>query len=248
MILINGIIYKVTNIKNNKIYIGQTITSLNERINKHYYKAKIAKEQNKTSNHFLNALNSYNKEDFIWEIIDTANEQNTLDEKEQYWIQYYDSIKTGYNIREGGLGRKGGDAFAEVCGSKPFLLYDENGNFIGEFINKREVERQYRINHGDLSQMILNDKGFSHGYAAFDKESFDLTKLKNRIIIYKKYKKDKFIGISKADNSQIGPFSSIAEAKRFLNLTNCHIGEVLSGKRPSDHGYIFKYIGEENNE
>ena len=239
-----GIIYKATNIENNKVYIGQTIETLEIRKNKHFYKAKKFKEKNITTNHFFNAINEYGKDAFKWEIIDVANNQKELNEKEQFWIKEYDAINSGYNIREGGLSRKGGNAFAIACGSKPFLLYDYKGNFIGEFINKREVERQYGINHSDLSQMILNDKGFSNGYAAFDKDNFTNQKLYDRINIYKMYHKDKFIGIDDEGN-QIGPFTKIAEANKFLGVKNSHIGEVLSGKRKKDHGYIFKYVKEE---
>ena len=119
-----GIIYKVTNSLTNKIYIGQTIENLQIRKNKHYFKARKFLKENKYTNHFFNALNKYPEETFTWEIIDYASNQQELDEKEAYWIKYYNSIKHGYNIREGGLGRKEGDAFAHACGSKRFLLYN----------------------------------------------------------------------------------------------------------------------------
>ena len=242
-----GIIYKVTNVKNNKVYIGQTIETLNIRKNKHYYKANKFKEKGITSNHFFNALNKYDKDDFIWEIIDYANNQTDLNDKEFYWINFYHSKENGYNIREGGLGREEGDKFAISCGSKPFLLYDNDGNFVGEFINKREVERLYGVNHSDLSQMILYDKGFSNGYIAFDKEQFTQEKLKQKLEIYKKFKHNSFIGILKDDsNIVIGPFNTINEANRFLNVKSSHIGEVLSGKRKTSNGYIFKYVEEIN--
>lgn len=48
-----GIIYKVTNSLNNKVYIGQTIESLEIRRNKHYYKARLYKEKVNCSNHFF---------------------------------------------------------------------------------------------------------------------------------------------------------------------------------------------------
>ena len=242
-----GIIYKVTNSLNNKVYIGQTIESLEIRRNKHYYKARLYKEKANCSNHFLNALNKYPKEFFVWEIIDHAENQKKLDELEIYYIKKYNSIEEGYNIREGGLGRKGGDAFAEACGSKPFVLYDSQGNFIGRFINKRDVERTFHINHSDISQMVLNNKGFSHGYIAFNEEDFSEEKLKEKIAIYNKHKNKKpFIGIDD-DNNTIGPFNTIAEANRFLGLSYSHIGEVLRQKRKKAAGYYFKYV-EDNNE
>ena len=237
-----GIIYKVTNSLTNKVYIGQTIEPLEVRKNKHYYKAKLYKEKAKCSNHFLNALNKYPKEFFVWKIIDHAENQKKLDELEIYYIKKYNSIEKGYNIREGGLGREGGDSFAESCGSKPFVLYNSQGEFIGRFINKREVERKFHINHSDISQMVLNDKGFSHGYIAFNEEDFSEEKLKEKIIIYNKYRKKKsFIGIDD-DGNTIGPFKTISEANKFLGLSSSHIGEVLSQKRQRAAGYHFKYM------
>ena len=54
-----GLIYKVTNIINNKIYIGQTIQSLKERKRQHYKFAKSKKNYK-----FSNALNKYDANNF----------------------------------------------------------------------------------------------------------------------------------------------------------------------------------------
>lgn len=48
------IIYKVTNLKNNKVYIGQTQKTLLERKNRHYLDARTKKD----NNYFHNALNN----------------------------------------------------------------------------------------------------------------------------------------------------------------------------------------------
>lgn len=42
-------------------------------------------------------LEKYGKENFIIEQIDTAQTQDELNKKEQYWIQYYNSVENGYN-------------------------------------------------------------------------------------------------------------------------------------------------------
>lgn len=55
------IIYKVTNIINNKIYIGQTIHSLNIRKSQHERSHEYGY---KTA--FSNAIKKYGKENFIW--------------------------------------------------------------------------------------------------------------------------------------------------------------------------------------
>ena len=60
-----GIIYKATNLINNKVYIGQTIRRLEERIYYHYYRAEHELEIIHT--HFINAIRKYGKENFQWE-------------------------------------------------------------------------------------------------------------------------------------------------------------------------------------
>ena len=95
------IIYKATNIKNNKIYIGATIRTLNERKSQHISCALRNADNN--NRYFYNAIRKNGPENFIWEIIDSAEDYETLMEKEKYWIKYYNSFgKNGYNSCEGG--------------------------------------------------------------------------------------------------------------------------------------------------
>ena len=93
------IIYKVTNLENQKIYIGQTINSLEHRKNGHYRDANCSKKKN---TYFHNALLKYPKDSFIWEEIETCQTKEELDKREQYWISYYKSNEIGYNLKAGG--------------------------------------------------------------------------------------------------------------------------------------------------
>ena len=88
------IIYKITNLINNKIYIGQTIRSLEVRIKAHTHaKSYIGK-----------ALRKYGLENFKIEVIDTASSADDLNSKEKYWIETYNTISpSGYNLKEGGV-------------------------------------------------------------------------------------------------------------------------------------------------
>lgn len=51
----------------------------------------------KLDTHFARAIRKYGKENFIIELIDTAETQDELNRKERYWIRFYDSIHHGYN-------------------------------------------------------------------------------------------------------------------------------------------------------
>ena len=86
-------IYKVTNNKNNKVYIGQTIRPVEQRWQRHKNDAL----NNVIDTHFARAIRYYGPESFTVEIIDTATTQQELTAKESYWISWYDSINNGYN-------------------------------------------------------------------------------------------------------------------------------------------------------
>ena len=86
-------IYKITNIQNNKIYIGQTVRPIKDRFHRHINDAL----NNIVDTHFARAIRKYGKDSFYIEEIDSAKNQNELNKKEQYWIQCYNSVKDGYN-------------------------------------------------------------------------------------------------------------------------------------------------------
>jgi len=233
-----GIIYKATNKINNKIYIGQTTQSLEDRIYFHKYRAY--NELNVTHTHFINAIRKYGINNFIWEVIDEANTQEELNEKEIYWIKYYNSIENGYNIQPGGL-RSDSDKFALSCGSRPFYVYKVNGDFIGEFINKKKFCREHNIPDTHIKK-VLEEKYNSYcGYIFIYKDDFSQEKLQKRLSKAKQSFRQ-FIAINLKTNEEFGPFNTMKDCKEQLRLTSNHIGEILKGKRKSQEGYTFKFI------
>ena len=93
-------IYKITNDINNKIYIGKTINSVEDRFKRHIQDAM----SNRLDTHFARAIREYGPEHFHVTSIDMASNESELDQKEQYWIQYYNSYNDGYNSTLGGEG------------------------------------------------------------------------------------------------------------------------------------------------
>lgn len=102
--MINGIIYKVTNKINGKVYIGLTTKELKVRKSKHLYASNCSE---KTSIIFYNAIKKYGWDSFTWEIIDQSYDTENLKEKERFWIKHYESNLIGYNMTEGGDGVTG---------------------------------------------------------------------------------------------------------------------------------------------
>ncbi len=119
-------IYKITNIQNNKVYIGQTIRPVEQRFHRHMNDAL----NNILDTHFARAIRKYGKENFIIEIIDTAESQDELNQKEQYWIRYYDSVNKGYNET---------DAISKCGGNTYQSKTDKEMNIIKNKIRKTKL-------------------------------------------------------------------------------------------------------------
>lgn len=107
-----GIIYKVTNLINNKIYIGQCYRS-NEKVTSDFLlrtrKSKHNADKQKSFLLFHNALKKYSNFDFSWEVLLCSTCTNELDYYENFYICFYNSLVDnggGYNLREGGLSSK----------------------------------------------------------------------------------------------------------------------------------------------
>ena len=93
----NGFIYKITNRVNNKCYIGQTRFTVEHRFKQHIKNYNI--EHRKQPLYM--AFDKYGLNNFTVETIEECD-INKLDEREKYWIAYYDSFKNGYNATIGG--------------------------------------------------------------------------------------------------------------------------------------------------
>lgn len=92
------IIYKVTNKINGMVYIGQTCRSLEKRWRQHKDSVKRSYMYGKLKQ----AIIDYGAASFTVEQIDIAASKEEADEKETYWISFYDSVRNGYNTGRGG--------------------------------------------------------------------------------------------------------------------------------------------------
>lgn len=93
-------IYKIQNKINNKIYIGKTIHNIEIRFEEHI---KASKNE-KSSSVLYRAIRKYGIQSFDISVVDVTNNKDVLNEKEKYWIKFYDSKANGYNMTHGGDG------------------------------------------------------------------------------------------------------------------------------------------------
>lgn len=99
-------IYKITNKLNNNCYIGKSI-DIERRFKEHKTHAFYQKEKNREWNKVLyRAIRKYGIENFSFEILEEVEDSSKLDEREMFWINFYDSYNNGYNETPGGDGVK----------------------------------------------------------------------------------------------------------------------------------------------
>ena len=91
-------IYKITNLTNGKIYIGQTI----QKNPKMRWYSHLADARAGKQNHLYHSIRKYGESQFQWEIIDHAISLEDLNSKEEYWLAEYKKISDVYNLREAG--------------------------------------------------------------------------------------------------------------------------------------------------
>lgn len=95
-------IYKITNQINGKSYIGQSI-NIEKRWHEHQLTANNEDFYGHTRMPLYPALKKYGISNFIFEVIEECKIEE-LDDKEIYWIAYYDTTNPskGYNLLSGG--------------------------------------------------------------------------------------------------------------------------------------------------
>ena len=126
-------IYKIVNIKNNKLYIGSS-KNIENRWKQHLALLKCGKHH---SQHLQYSWNKYGKDLFCFEIIEDNVAQDDLLNREQFWMDSFQSYnpQKGYNI----------SCVAGAC------IMNDDYNFEEIVDEQYELENKYEVIH-----MILN--------------------------------------------------------------------------------------------
>ena len=118
------IIYKITNLINGKIYIGQTQKTLEERMQGHKHGKILIDDE----------IKKYGIENFSYEVVEKCQTIDELNEREKFWIEKLNcKYPNGYNVDDGGGGftckRKDKINFnskVKIVGTREFLDVDTN--------------------------------------------------------------------------------------------------------------------------
>lgn len=182
-----GIIYKITNNINGKLYIGQTIQSLNNRKCAHKY---ASKNRNKNKNRKLyNAINKHGWNNFEWEILYDNVPNNLLDIAEICAIYTYDTFYLGYNSTHGG--DSSGPKSEETCKKISMANGGKNNPMYGVTHSKEYKEKMSKAMSGKNngfygkkhSIISLKKMSESHRGQTFKAKNWEITDPQNNIFI-----------------------------------------------------------------
>lgn len=149
-------IYKITNITNNMVYIGQTMQRFQKRYWHHQWKLNNGTHDNQ---HLQNAWNLYGDDAFEFSVVETIEDydNDNLDELEIQYIKYYKELGCCYNISDGGCGIRGverTDEWKRKIGEKNRV------NMLGKRHTeetRKKMSKSHKGKHLDRNTDILND-------------------------------------------------------------------------------------------
>jgi group I intron endonuclease len=205
------VIYKTTNLVNNKFYVGKD----EKNDSKYLGSGKVLKL----------ALSKYGEENFKKEILEECSNRKELNEKEKYWITVLSATTLGYNLAEGGTGGK------TKLNTIPIYQYDLSGVFIKKWESAGEVKRVLKFDDSSIMKAckgkILSFKKYLWSYEYHEK--------------IEKYNDTRTIKILQYDKKGIfiKQWDSLIEIQRFYNISNRHIQITLDNPRKTAKGFIW---------
>lgn len=156
-----GKIYKIYNDINNKLYIGKTLDTLENRFNEH---KKDSTKQRNEKRPLYNAMNKYGVEHFHIELVEEVNLED-LSIREIYWIEYYNTYRNGYNATRGGDGKQLYDYDLIVDLYNQGLLIKE----VAKEMNCDELVVRTALKLAGVDSSVNKIKNCSKGIRAYDK-------------------------------------------------------------------------------
>lgn len=213
-----GYIYKITS-PNNKIYIGQTINWYKRK--KDYKNSRFKKQIKLWRSCQAHNWNPVDTFEIIEECICGENKKQ-LNEREKYWVEFYDTHISGLNCNDGGNGNLGHkfseESIKKMCVSqkKRFENMTEKQR---EIFNKKNLGRKQSIE--EIQKRRIKNTGKKRSNE-FKKE---MSKLHSGRILSEEHKK-KLSEIKKGKTTWNKGIPCSNEKKEKLRLVN--LGKKIS--------------------
>lgn len=233
-------IYKYINRVNNKVYIGQTMTSLRER-------AQSNGSNYKGCPKFYGAIQKYGWDAFEAEIIDVAYSVEEANEKEKYYIKYYKSTddEFGYNIDFGGQNGPVSEIAREKISEKVKERYTDKtknpmyGKKHSEESKKKQSEKKVGANNPMFGTTWTDVQRKNSGTKG---KKLNLTE-EHRTKLRKRMKNlgQKIVSPVRCLSDGM-EFPSCKAASEYYNIPQPTLTDNLKGRSKTCHGLRFEYI------
>lgn len=227
-------IYKITNLANGKMYVGQTGGTLSRRWGQH----KAARNKAYV---LYAAMRKYGVENFTVECLQECAEEE-LDALEKYWIKKLDTYNNGYNSTEGGKATKITSRRPDAIDlRKPVVQYTMDGKFIARYNGRNEAALLTGCRDTSISSCCCGRRKSANGYIFFYEDEPErieriLSKSKRRTS-----KNSYIVQQFSLDGELIAEYESANEAGRLLGITVSRICSCCRGEQKTCKGYKWKY-------
>lgn len=237
-------IYKITNLADNKIYVGQSI-DIEKRWKTHI------RELNKGIHHNIklqNAWNKYGENCFLFEILEECSEHE-LNSKESFWIKELDSYNRGYNLDLGGNGIRGYKHTSEELAKmtqiqhpKAVVQLDNNFNVIATYESCSQAAKKLNLSARGIKAVCehVNHQKTIGGYYWAYKDDFY-----NSNFDYKYYEKhNRFkreILQFDLNMNYIKTWDSMTDIEKNNICSSGEVSSVCNGKRLTAHNFVWRF-------
>lgn len=250
-----GFVYITTNHINNKKYIGQKTYDKNNKW-KSYLGSGI---------YLKRAINKYGIENFTKEIIEDCDTKEYLDEREKYWIEYYNAVKSDefYNIASGGNGgetrvgyseeqfRKS-EEFRKKRARESLPRGEKSG--VSKLTELQVIEIIERLKNNDFTTDIAKDYHVSTETISSIRNHNTWTHLTNGIVFddisyhrKERVRKTKPVVQYNEDGNYITTYVSARVAEKETGISHKLISSVCNGQKRIAHGFIWRFEGDSFN-
>ena len=212
-------IYKITNKETQQAYIGQSM-DIAQRWKDHLKSLDDVKIHQELRNNILF---------FTFEVIELCQKEE-LDQREKYWVEYYNSLQNGYNMTIGGK------TFIPPKNKRPVQQYDLNGKYICSYSSIKEAKEKTNISHIDAC--CRGERKTSGG---FQWVYSDIPNIENIIKTNVVAHCERAVSQYDLEGNKIQDFQSIAAAAKLTGITHTGILKVCQKKGHTAGGYRWTY-------
>lgn len=241
-----GIIYKIENIINHNVYIGQT--TCEKGINERYYAKGTGIERIYNyhaarkrrgvyfNQYLLGEIEKYGFDAFVVdEVFDVAITQDELNQKETYYIEQFDSYMNGYNMTCGGtfeIGHEMPSGKNSPC-SKPVCQISHDGKLIKVWDCLTVAAKELGLHKGAISNVCVGRKETSGGFVWVYESDYDKNKDYSRIPKTRGGGKvpTKEVVLLDAENNILQEFGSVTEVSEFLGIARQEVSKICTHVR-----------------